>query len=625
MTRLANQRGVFVPSRAGQPSIDDLRADVVEWLRRLEACEAEELHGPAGKERGLLNSLVQLYNAHRGRLTREAPAPRRRLTRPIDAVEVEVILQRHDIEDSDLDDESLPGGASFPRRTMQLCVRRRQAVRSDTLTNLCAAINAVLRARGIDTTVAEADLVPVPVPLERLRQLMAGAGFRDVATFVRAVNEPIAAQLEIVRRRGAITVRGAELTADLLSGTETIALMHFQVRAITAALGTAGPALLARPGSAKPADAGRWIESHALDTLVDRIYAARQWRDGGFRIDPYSGPAENPTQPYATAQCIVGLLRAGQAARRPREVQAALKVLADTRREYRAGSRVMRGWRYFVLDGTDLDYPIADIACWVVIAEAAALRAGLWEGEHLAQATARLTDYAGDLLLQQAPSGGFVPIPQVEDRHVRTYTTTLAVWALAEALRVDPGDRRDGWVAALNGAVGWLLDHHRADVGFIPDPGVARSAFFPGLHAQGTFALNLVERLRRAGAVPDGVVAVAGSDPFESAGRLLTEWVGAARRRFEDHNVTIDRHSHFHPTRYRLENTRHLWAPWAFAALHHMAARGEAGAAAPRDQVAASFQEYWHQRGEREYGCNGTYELAEALYAFSHVRGDDEG
>ena len=88
----------------------------------------------------------------------------------------------------------------------------------------------------------------------------------------------------------------------------------------------------------------------------------------------------------------------------------------------------MRGWRYFVLDGTDLDYPIADIACWVVIAEAAALRAGLWEGEHLAQATARLTDYAGDLLLQQAPSGGFVPIPQVEDRHVRTYTTTLAVW-----------------------------------------------------------------------------------------------------------------------------------------------------------------------------------------------------
>jgi hypothetical protein len=383
--------------------------------------------------------------------------------------------------------------------------------------------------------------------------------------------------------------------------------------------------LIARPSSAQPGKAARWIQSQGLEALADRIYSARQWRDGGFRIDPYSNPAENPTQPYATAQCIVGLLRAGHAGRRPRELQGALKVLADTRCEYRAGSNVVRGWRYFVLDGTELDYPIADIACWVLIAEAAALRHDLWGREHHAQAQERLTDYADALLQQQANSGGFVPIPQVEDRYARTYTTALAVWALAEALRVDLGDerRQETWVAALNRAVGWLLDHHRSEVGFIPNPNLPRSAFFPGLHAQCVFALNLLERLRRAGAVPDGLDPIVESDQFVKAGRLLTEWVSSTHRRYEDHNVTIDRHSHFHPTRYRLENTRHLWAPWTFAALHHMAALGESCAAALRDQVAACFQEYWQQRGEREYGCNGTYELAEALYGFAHLTGDD--
>jgi hypothetical protein len=215
----------------------------------------------------------------------------------------------------------------------------------------------------------------------------------------------------------------------------------------------------------------------------------------------------------------------------------------------------------------------------------------------------------------------------VEDRYARTYTTAMAVWALAEVLRADLGEERCQalWVASLNRAVGWLLDHHRAEVGFLPDPGVARAAFFPGLHAQCTFTLNLLERLRRAGAVPPSVAPLAEADPFVQAGRLLTEWLGAARRRFEDHNVTIDRHSHFHPTRYRCENTRHLWAPWAFAALQQMAALGTAGAPALAGQVAACFQEYWHQRGLREYGCNGTYELAEALFGFCHLTGNDIG
>src|SRR5262245_58340339 len=163
MSRLANQPSPFAPRMACPPRIDDLRADVVDWLRRVEAGDAEELQGATGKERRLLSSLVQLYNAHRHRIADEAPAVRRRLTRPIDAVEVEAILQCHGIEDADLEDEKLAGGDSFPRRTLQACVRRRQAVRPDTLANLCAAINAVLRARDIDFTIAEGDLLPILV------------------------------------------------------------------------------------------------------------------------------------------------------------------------------------------------------------------------------------------------------------------------------------------------------------------------------------------------------------------------------------------------------------------------------------------------------------------------------
>ena len=218
MTCVANPRCLPSALLPGQPSIEDLRADVVEWLRRLQANEAEELYAATGNERQLLNSLVYLCNAQRERFS-AAPLPvRRRLTKPIDAVEVEVILQRHHIEDADLEDEALTGSASFPRRTLQLCVRRRQAVRPDTLANLCAAINAVLRVRGVDTVVPQADLLPVPINLDRLRQLMAHANCSDAATLVHAVNERIPAQLDVVGRRGTLAVRRPGLTADLLAG-----------------------------------------------------------------------------------------------------------------------------------------------------------------------------------------------------------------------------------------------------------------------------------------------------------------------------------------------------------------------------------------------------------------------
>lgn len=613
-------------SLAGPPRIDDLRADVVDWLRRLQAGEIEELHLGTANERQLLGALVQIYNGRREILADDVPAPRRRLARPIDAVEVELLLERHRIEDEDLEDEARTGGAAFPRRTLQLCVRRKQAVRPDTLVHLCKVLNAVLQARGSAVVVTQADLLPVSVPLEQLRQHLAMSPCKDMAVFLAAVNERIRTELAGVGRRGTLTVRRPELAADQLAGADIVPLMHFQLRAVCAALGVSATTLLAPPSPAPQADGGRarqWLQAHGLNALAERIEAAWQWRDGGFRIDPYSGPADNPTQPYATAQCLVALLHAGRAAQRGREMRQALKLLAASRREYRTENQVIHGWRYFVTGGTELDYPIADIACWVVLAEASALRLDLWTDAEKAQAQQRLIEDVEALLRQQAPSGGVVPIPHVEDRHARTYTTAMTVWAVTEALRVSLGDdaHQARWVDALNRAVGWLLDHHRADIGFIPDPGVARAAFLPGLHAQCTFTLHLLERLRRAGDIADGVQPIAEAAPLVQAARLLTDWLGATRPRFDENNITIDRHAHFPPTRYRCENSRHLWAPWAIAALHHMAALGTTSAAALGDQVAVAFQEYWQQRGERDYGCNGTYELAEALYGFSHLAG----
>ncbi|MHB1424287.1 MAG: prenyltransferase/squalene oxidase repeat-containing protein [Gemmataceae bacterium] len=607
--------------------VEELRESLSEFLRRLESNEIGELDAVGESERKLLGDLLQLYNAHRDRLS-QAPPPVKRPghARPIDAVEVEILLDRYGIQDADLEDETLTPACVVPRRTLQTSVRQNQKLSRGKLSDLCAAMNAVLQARGTDAAVTQAEILPVSISLTRLRQCIATSSSPDEAALVQAANDRIPGQLAVVERRGKIRVPNPELRVDLLKEGETISLMHFQLRALIAALGVPEKSLLSHQSAPQPEAAAQWVHSVGLGEVVERINRAHQLRDGGFRIDPHARPgSDNPTQPYTTAQCVVGLLRAGHAENGPKMLQGALKFLVGSRRDYQVGQGVVRGWRYFVHDGTELDYPIADIACWVIVAEAAALRRTLWQGEQKTQALGRLTENIEGLLKQQASSGGFVPIPQVEDRYVRTYTTCMAIWALVEAVwaEKDGDSAREEWVTALNRSLGWLLDNHRREVGFIPDPNVPRSEFFPGLHAQCVFTLSLVGRLKKTGILPDCVDSVADSDRYLAAARLLADWFSSVRRRVEEHNVTIDRHSHFHPTRYRLENTRNLWAPWALAAFHHMGALGVEDAESLRNQVAACFRDFWQRGGEEWFGCNGTYELAESLYCFAHLLGEE--
>lgn len=172
-------------------SVEEVRTAVAEFLRRLDVNEVGELDDVTGSERRLLSDLLSLYDSCRNQMSQAPPPIRRRLlSRPIDAVEVEVLLDRYRIEDGDLEDDTvIPENAIFGRRNLQLGVRRRQAVRPATVSNLCAAMTAVLQARGVDAVVTETDILPVTISISRLRQVIADSSYLDeVAVYKRLMN-----------------------------------------------------------------------------------------------------------------------------------------------------------------------------------------------------------------------------------------------------------------------------------------------------------------------------------------------------------------------------------------------------------------------------------------------------
>jgi len=330
--------------------------------------------------------------------------------------------------------------------------------------------------------------------------------------------------------------------------------------------------------------------------------------------------------PYITAQCAVALLSYGHAETDRKPLQQAVKYLRKTRLEYRENGSVVYGWPYYVRNKSEQSYPVADITGWAIVAESFALRKNLWPTGQEDEARTAIIDSVDHLLRQQAESGGFVPIAPVVDSHARTYTTTLAAWALAESMRALTvfGGWEESWVTAANRAIAWLWDQHRENVGFTVDPvNQYRPEFYPGLHGQCLYTLIRIKRLVESGSLPATITADYGEEQLLKSGKILTDWLNSVHPQFNHYNETIDSLSHLPLTNLLLENTRHLWGPWTFAALHEIAAIGHPNALEQRDRVAAAFQEYWQAGGRNQYGNKGTYELAEALYCFAYIVRND--
>lgn len=133
-------------------------------------------------------------------------------------------------------------------------------------------------------------------------------------------------------------------------------------------------------------------------------------------------------------------------------------------------------------------------ASWVAVAYLEALpRPDLWSDT---QRTTAISQAENTLLLlasqQDRASGGWSPIPRYAAMHQRTYATTMAVWALTEALLSKDISKqtKERLGAPFEGGVAWLISHYVSNVGWEEDPNFSTGRAFPGLTYQVLFVLE---------------------------------------------------------------------------------------------------------------------------------------
>ena len=224
--------------------------------------------------------------------------------------------------------------------------------------------------------------------------------------------------------------------------------------------------------------------------LVDR---SDDWRRRliGFR-DPATGGirdgADNKrVQAWTTAQAIVAIL-ASVGYDNSKVPQAELRNTFDYLEKVRLNAPE-DGWGYF----GERKEAITDVTSWVALAEIASLRANLWNPDQRAVMTKRITRELAAIAARQTASGGWSPVIETPDDNSRTYSTVMALWALAAGFA--EGIRDDAHVTSVRKGVDWLLNEHHPQLGWVPNPRRRyQTEDFPGLTAQALIVLAIVER-----------------------------------------------------------------------------------------------------------------------------------
>ncbi|KJC47098.1 hypothetical protein UP09_10700 [Bradyrhizobium sp. LTSP885] len=220
----------------------------------------------------------------------------------------------------------------------------------------------------------------------------------------------------------------------------------------------------------------------------------KEGAEGGFRFSQ-SGTS-NDVQGWTTAQCLAAILQRKE--NLTKDMGPALHQAFD----YLERERLTNpddGWPYM----QGIKWGVTEIDAWVALAYLYSLRdevsVAVWKAEELPQVRERTRSVLKLLLKRQHDDGSWSIIEKTDDpRHVRMYSTIMAMWALSTAEK--NGDIVSGHEAEYGGAVvlgaKWLLTAHasNADLGFSgwwPNPSVGGGVGeHPGLTAHVLFVLG---------------------------------------------------------------------------------------------------------------------------------------
>ena len=237
------------------------------------------------------------------------------------------------------------------------------------------------------------------------------------------------------------------------------------------------------------------------------------------------------------------------------------------------------GWGYM----SDLDWGVTEIAGWVTLAYLASTQPNLvnlvW-GRDSEKAFQRLEQYLKLLQGRQLTNGAWAPISQKDNlRFARTYSTTIAVWALIEAKKHPEMGKRIGsaYDEAVEGGIRWLLARYNDQVkSWVPNPERPKQTeSFPGLTAQ---VLYVLERAR-----PEFDFLLQANSSYQRALRAyMSSIAGAdaasslASRAATSNDRTPDSDVYLRPSKVILEGSTFLWFPWSLALCAQLSSKAMA-------------------------------------------------
>jgi TIR domain len=300
-------------------------------------------------------------------------------------------------------------------------------------------------------------------------------------------------------------------------------------------------------------------------SLWDRVLLDLHVKGGGLKTSKFDPSAE--PQVWSTAQALTGILVNGPTGLTKTDGEQIREHL-----EYIENARLPKeeGWGYF----QQMEWGVTEIAGWVVLAYLASTQpntVGLVWGNNSEIAFRRLASYLELLKSRQLTNGGWAPISQKDnEKFARTYSTTMALWALIEAKKHPEMGRRIGtdYNDAIKRGIQWLLEKYGKEVNsWVPNPERPRQTeTFTGLTAQ---VLYVLERAR-----PEFNSQLQVDPSYERAlqqfkrsivGDKTDSAVSLMSRPASRNDRMSDGDNYLRPSKFMLEGSTFLWFPWSLA------------------------------------------------------------
>lgn len=318
----------------------------------------------------------------------------------------------------------------------------------------------------------------------------------------------------------------------------------------------------------KPISVPRLMSTEAADftALAMSQQESAEPNLGGIRFSQNGTAAD--VQPWTTAQVLYGVLYAHpDIETQARDIRAGLEYIERNRDP-------VTGWGY--MPGSTKG--VTDINAWVILANLASLKFDanhrIWRNDETGLVVKRLERDLAELASRQHEDGGWAAIGGTTNpRHVRTYSTLMAVWALVEARNNSLISGRTSWKYDQNikQGVRWLLKNRQTSrtgiSGWWPNPTIAsQNGSFVGLTAH---VLYVLQRAR------EEFPFLVANDDLDTARAdfLHTALVGGGGRKGLAHRPVEQNDRPHDADRYlqgvddfQAESSTFLWYPWSLAA-----------------------------------------------------------